>query len=109
MPTLNEVPEVDVAWSGIVRGWPERVTWMVESDVASALANNLIANTLERAHRFPTRDDGKPRAHRVMTTLPISTPEGSGISSPRAFKSSTTSSIASRMLAKASSTESPWL
>ena len=27
--------------------------------MASALANNLIANTLKRAHRFPARDDGK--------------------------------------------------
>ena len=55
------------------------------------------------------RYDRKLRTHWVMTTVPMSVPDGSGISSPRSAMSSMHSSTASLMFARASSTVSPWL
>ncbi len=81
---------------------------MPESNVAAALPDNLVTDAREDPNRFLAGNDGKLRAHRVTTTLPTNTREGSGISSWRAAMSSRQSSIAP-LIASASSTVSPWL
>lgn len=55
---------------------------MAEADVAAALANDVIAKALKGSNGFLPRDDRELRTHWVTTTLPMSTPEGSGIASP---------------------------
>jgi integrase len=67
------------------------------------------AAPLEYADGVPSGSDGKPGRHRVTTTLPTRTGEGSGMVSPWACMSSRQGSMASRMLSSAPSTMSPWL
>src|SRR2546429_4959657 len=61
---------------------------MAKTDVAALLAHSDIAKLSESANEVSARDDGQLGAHRVTTTLPISTLLGSGISSPRLSMSS---------------------
>jgi len=80
---------------------------MAKTDVAALLAHSDIAKLSESANEVSARDDGQLGAHRVTTTLPISTLLGSGISSPRLSMSSRQTSIASRILARASGSVLP--
>lgn len=64
------------------QGLPRGVERMAEADVAAALANDVIAKALKGSNGFLPRDDRELRTHWVTTTLPMSTPEGSGIASP---------------------------
>lgn len=82
---------------------------MAEPDMAAALPHDGVAELLEDTAGLPSGDDGKPGRHRVTTTVPTRTREGSGMTSPWACMSSRQSSMASRMLSSAPSTVSPWL
>ena len=53
-----------------------------EPKMTAALANDLITEPPENAHRLLPGNDGQLRAHRVITMLPTRTPEGSGSVSP---------------------------
>jgi hypothetical protein len=77
--------------------------------VTPTLANDFVAETLEGSDGLLTRNRREFRAHGITTTLPTKTPDGSGISSFRAWRSSRHNSIASLILASASPTVSPWL
>ena len=82
---------------------------MAEPDVVAAMPHDAVAKLLEDADGLPSGDDGKLGRHRVTTTLPTRTREGSGMTSPWACMSSKQSSTASRMLSSAPSIVFPWL
>src|SRR5580704_8029148 len=84
-----------------------RIRRMAQTDVAAFLTYTLIAELRESLDQTLPRNHGHSWAHRVTTTLPTSTSRGSGISSPRLSMSSRTSSIASRIFARASETVFP--
>ena len=108
----DELTEQAGLQGGVVgnrQGLAGSVLWMEKPHVASALPDNLIPEAFKDANSLPGRDDRKLRAHRVTTTLPTRTREGSGMSSPSSCMTSRHSSMASLMLARASSIVSPWL
>ena len=81
-----------------------------KAEVAPSLANNLVPKRSECLGSFSAGDPRKPcHVYSPTATLPMSSPAGSGIGSPLACMSSIVRAIASRALARASSTESPWL
>lgn len=82
-----------------------------ESKMATALANDYISKRDECRGHLSARDPGQPRHnyYAPTATLAMSSPLGSGIGSPWARMSSTVKAIASRALARASCTVSPWL
>lgn len=85
------------------------VPWVAKADMASSLPDHFITEALEDADGFLSGHDRKLRAHCVTTTLPMRTPDGSGIFSPVACISSRHNAMASRTLLNASSTVSPWV
>jgi phage terminase large subunit-like protein len=68
--------------SGASSGDARWITQMPLAKMTTALTHDLVAETLERANRLLPGNDGQARAHRVMTTLPTRTPEGSGSCCP---------------------------
>ena len=79
-PSQQAWLQVSVIWNGQRQaGW---IMQMPQAKMTAALTHDLVAETLERAHRLLPGNDGQGRAHRVMTTLPTRTPEGSGSGCP---------------------------
>jgi hypothetical protein len=84
-----------------------RIGGVAQADVAALLTNGNVAVFAEDVDYVVARDDGELGAHRETRTLPTRTSLGSGMGSPRLSISSKTSSIASRIFARASETVLP--
>src|SRR5260221_2978042 len=84
-----------------------RICGVPQANIAALSTNGNVAKLAKDADYFVARDDGQLGAHRETRTLPTRTSLGSGMGSPRLSISSRTSSMASRILATASTKRLP--
>jgi hypothetical protein len=79
-PSQQDRLQVSASWNGQRQtGW---IMQMPQAKMTAALTHDLVAETLERAYRLLSGNDGQARAHRVMTMLQARTPVGSGRGCP---------------------------